>query len=269
MVVQRDESESRLICCCCCCCCCSAVWEELAFFPPNSFSQPSLKKVEVVTFSLPLYMSVHWYSYSQQVLNGLNLALLQNTHLYPKTGCDCMGGRRRGRGNPFQHSLMQRPPILGSMARGLSYGTQAAAGVAPLTPLLGTIMASSGSAPVLRPARRRFKLAILTVLSIHNPHQLPVKMKCRVGILCLCSRCPPHISSKDEKGIIVHCYISSSNDVAQIIQCPSCADPNHPARPFSIRQLSLWSIWNIQWANRFAQSLKYILIDIDDQTMPS
>ena len=176
----------------------------------------------------------------------MNLALLQNTHLYPKTGCDCMGGRRRGRGNPFQHSLMQRPPILGSMARGLSYGTQAAAGVAPLTPLLGTIMASSGSAPVLRPVRRRFKLAILTVLSIHNPHQLPVKMKCRVGILCLCSRCPPYISSKDEKGIIVHCYISSSNDVAQIIQCPSCADPNHPARPFSIRQLSLWSIWNIQ-----------------------
>ena len=57
------------------------------------------------------------------------------------------------------------------MARGLSYGTQGAAGVAPHTPLLGTIMASSGSAPVLWPVRRRFKLAILTVLSIHNPHK--------------------------------------------------------------------------------------------------
>ena len=33
------------------------------------------------------------------------------------------------------------------MARGLSYGTQGAAGVAPHTPLLGTIMASSLARP--------------------------------------------------------------------------------------------------------------------------
>ena len=113
--------------------------------------------------------------------------------------------RRRGSGvrwQPVPTLLDPRPPNLVPMARGLSYGTQSAAGVAPHTPLLGTIMASSGPAPVLQPVRRRFKLAILTVLSIRNPHQYALKMKCRVGTLCLCSGYSGHISARDESNAI-------------------------------------------------------------------
>ena len=90
------------------------------------------------------------------------------------------------------------------MARGLSYGTQGAAGVAPHTPLLGTIMASYYGPPrCFGPRGGGLNLPFWPF----SPYTTHIKMKCRVGTLCLCSHCPPYISSKDEKGI-VQCYIS-------------------------------------------------------------
>ena len=80
--------------------------------------------------------------------------------------------RGGGVGNPFQHSLMHahihsKPygpwPLIWHPGRhrgGPSYP--------PTWHNYGLFI---GPAPVLRPVRRRFKLAILTVLSIHNPHK--------------------------------------------------------------------------------------------------
>ena len=139
------------------------------------------------------------------------------------------------------HQAHRPPP-------GLSYGTQSAAGVAPhamvwygMAPhaaLLGTIMASSGPAPVLW---RSFKLAILTVvLSIHNPHQHALKMKCRVGILCLCSHCliqrgegdDPMLYKLLQKGCASHSM--------------STVDQNHPSRPSKSVVSRLLGIFNEQ-----------------------
>ena len=134
---------------------------------------------------------------------------------------------------------------------GLSYGTQSAAGVAPhamvwygMAPhaaLLGTIMASSGPAPVLW---RSFKLAILTVvLSIHNPHQHALKMKCRVGILCLCSHCPPYLIQRGE-GDDPMLYKLLQKGCAS--HSMSTVDQNHPSRPSKSVVSRLLGIFNEQ-----------------------
>ena len=144
---------------------------SISFPPPDSFqlsrkfnvafSPPVCECIDVRTLNRCWTDSI-WPSYKIRIC-------------IPKPGV-IVWRRRRRRGSgvrwqPAPTLLDPRPPNLVPMARGLSYGTQGAAGVAPHTPLLGTIMASSGPAPVLRPVRRRFKLAILTVLSISNPHQ--------------------------------------------------------------------------------------------------
>ena len=140
---------------------------------------------------------------------------------------------------------MHRPPP------GLSYGTQSAAGVAPhamvwygMAPhaaLLGTIMASSGPAPVLWGS---FKLAILTVvLSIHNPHQHALKMKCRVGILCLCSHCPPYLIQRGE-GDDPMLYKLLQKGCAS--HSMSTVDQNHPSRPSKSVVSRLLGIFNEQ-----------------------
>ena len=152
--------------------------------------------------------------------------------------------RRRGSGVRWQPAptlLDARPPNPVPMARGLSYGTQGAAGVAPHTPLLGTIMASSGPAPVLWGS---FKLAILTVvLSIHNPHQHALKMKCRVGILCLCSHCPPYLIQRGE-GDDPMLYKLLQKGCAS--HSMSTVDQNHPSRPSKSVVSRLLGIFNEQ-----------------------
>ena len=145
-------------------CCCVGRTRFLCSF--SFHMEPSLKKIER-NFFFPR-MSVVIFVLSTGV-GQIESGPLTKYAFVSQNRVWLYGGG--GVGNPFQHSLMHAHITLSPMARGLSYGTQGAAGVAPHTPLLGTIMASSGPAPVLRPVRRRFKLAILTVLSIHNPHQ--------------------------------------------------------------------------------------------------
>ena len=120
------------------------------------------------------------------------------------------------------------------MARGLSYGTQGAAGVAPHTPLLGTIMASSLGPPrCLGPWGGGLNLPFWPF----SPYTTHIKMKCRVGTLCLCSHYLPYISSKDEKGI-VQCYISSRTTTLRKSFNVHCSRPKSSIPPM-LHQLSL------------------------------
>ena len=108
----------------------SSVWEEPAL-PLSFFSPPSLpRKLKADLFS-PITSKTHvcWQSYSRyQVLSRLDL--LQNTHLYPKTGCDCM---EEGNVATRSNAPWSTPTSTNSRPYALSYGTLGAAGVA-LTP---------------------------------------------------------------------------------------------------------------------------------------
>ena len=89
-----------------------------------------------------------------------------------------------------------------------------------------------------------FKLAILTVvLSIHNPHQHALKMKCRVGILCLCSHCPPYLIQRGE-GDDPMLYKLLQKGCAS--HSMSTVDQNHPSRPSKSVVSRLLGIFNEQ-----------------------
>ena len=117
--------------------------------------------------------------------------------------------RRRGSGgNPFQHSFIHAHhlnskatlwPVASHMAP--LWRRRGGPSYPPTWHNYGLLLRP---APVLWPARRRFKLAILTILSIHNPHKDEMQSWDSLSLLTLPA---PYISSKDEKGI-VQCYIS-------------------------------------------------------------
>ena len=70
-----------------------------------------------------------------------------------------------------------------------------------------------------------------------SPYTTHIKMKCRVGTLCLCSHYLPYISSKDEKGI-VQCYISSRTTTLRKSFNVHCSRPKSSIPPM-LHQLSL------------------------------
>ena len=73
---------------------------------------------------------VCWQSYSRyQVLSRLDL--LQNTHLYPKTGCDCM---EEGNVATRSNAPWSTPTSTNTRPYALSYGTLGTAGVALIPP---------------------------------------------------------------------------------------------------------------------------------------
>ena len=108
----------------------SSVWEEPAL-PLSFFSPPSQESWRRIFF-LPLRASPHvcWQSYSRyQVL--VRLDLLQNTHLYPKTGCDCM---EEGNVATRSNAPWSTPTSTNTRPYALSYGTLGAAGAALIPP---------------------------------------------------------------------------------------------------------------------------------------
>ena len=193
-----------------------AVWSALCccvgrtcFLCSLSFHmEPSPKKVECHFFFLVPCMSVYhdirtltrcctdwiWPSYKIRIC-------------IPKPGV--IVWRRRGSGgNPFQHSFIHAHhlnskatlwPVASHMAP--LWRRRGGPSYPPTWHNYGLLLRP---APVLWPARRRFKLAILTILSIHNPHKDEMQSWDSLSLLTLPA---PYISSKDEKGI-VQCYIS-------------------------------------------------------------
>ena len=202
-----DESEGCLICCSLLLC------GKNLLSLPSFFSHGAISQESWTKLFLALYECTMIFVLSTGV-ERIGSGPLTKYAFVSQNRVWLYGGG--GVGNPFQHSLMHAHITLSPMARGLSYGTQGAAGVAPHTPLLGTIMASSGPAPVLRPVRRRFKLAILTVLSIHNPHKDEMQSWDSLSLLTLLAI---YLIQRWE-GNRPMLYKLSDNEVAQIIQRP-------------------------------------------------